>query len=704
MRYQRPLVLLVIAALLPLVILSAALGTAWLRQQHAAMQEDALDRVDRISALLDRELTAQITLLKLMAASPLFDGPPNEVLFFRVAESIRSELPLWNVVVLSDVQGNRLIDVPELVSGTRGRVVDLTSHEEVVRTLKPVVGRILKGPRNRPAFAIRVPVVRNDELLFVLSAVIQPDRIIALLRAGGIPEGWTGAVLDTEGQIVARTSGPAELIGSPASAGAREAVQSATSGLYQGPNAEGKPMITAFRVLPASGWSVHIGIPRELFLTPLHRSAWLLAAGVAMTLALVSAFLWLLWRELRVRRRTEAALEETRRLEALGRITGGVAHDFNNLLMIVQGSAEAILRRHRDPQSIARYADAILAAAGRGERLTRQLLAFAGRSSTEPVAFRLQDRESDLLSLLTQSTRGDIRVALSIPSDTWPIHADPHALELALINLAVNARDAMREGGNLSVSAANVTLAPDAGHGTGLKGDFVALRVEDTGSGIPEQDLGRIFEPFYTTKATGTGLGLSQVYGFAKQSGGTITVSSTPAGTIFTLYLPRAATEPASRPARVAAGAPSAPERGRALLVEDNAEVAAVVEGMLAAAGFAVTAASSGAVALAKLQDGEAFDLVLSDIVMEGMSGLDLAARIRERDPGLPVILMTGYSDALLMGSSDGLPVLSKPFRHEELEAVLAETRAVTGEAAFGVCRSGILSPRHSLGADGEPG
>jgi signal transduction histidine kinase len=598
----------------------------------------------------------------------------NEPLFFQVAERIRKELPLWNTVVLSDREGNRLIDVPELVAGTRGRVVEAASHDEVVRTREPVVGKILKGPRNRPAFAIRVPVVRDEELVYVLSAVVQPDRITALLRAGGIPQGWTGAVLDADGQIVARTSGPADLIGSPASPGAREAIRSASGGgLYHGLNAEREPMMTAFRVLPASGWSVHIGIPRDLFLTPLRRSAWLLAGGGALTLALVLAFLWLLWRELGARRRSEAMLEESRRLEALGRITGGVAHDFNNLLMIVQGSAEAIKRRLADRERVAACAEAILGAAGRGERLTRQLLAFAGRGSSEPVSFRLQDREADLLSLLKQSTRGDIKVTLSIPAGTWPIHADPHALELALINLAVNARDAMPEGGNLEVAAANQTLGSDSGDRTGLKGEFVALSVRDTGAGIPRQHLSRIFEPFYTTKATGTGLGLSQVYGFAKQSGGTVTASSTPAGSTLTLYLPRAASAPAASSARGATGTPRATLRGTVLLVEDNAEVAAVVAGMLHAAGYSVTAAASGTAALARLGAGERFDLVLSDIVMEGLSGLDLAAQIRDREPNLPVVLMTGYSDALLMGSSQGLPVLYKPFRHEELEAVLAQ-------------------------------
>ena len=684
MRYQRPVVLLVIAALLPLVVLAASLGYAWLRQQHARMQEEALARADRIAALLEQELGAQITHLNLVAASPLFDRPLDPPVFFATAQALLQELPLWHTIVLSDSDGNRLIDVPEPVGGAPGRVVDTQSHGEVVRSLKPVVGRVLKGPRNRPAFAIRVPVVRDGRLLYVLSAVISPAGIRQLLLAGGIPEGWRGAVVDASGSIAALTAPGADRIGEPASPSALAAIASGHKGLYEVQTLDGLPLVTAFHALSGSGWTVHVGIPREIYLNPLRRSAWLLTASAIASLGLVGAFLWLLWRELGVRRRTEAALEETRRLEALGRITGGVAHDFNNLLMIVLGSAEAILRRSGTDKKLAGFAEAIMSAASRGERLTRQLLAFAGRGAGEACSFRLQDRQGEIFTLIRQSVRGDIRLEVSIPADLWPIHADPHALELALINLAVNARDAMPSGGALSISAANCSLRPGADIDVGLRGEFVALTVTDTGHGIPKQHIGRIFEPFYTTKPTGTGLGLSQVYGFAKQAGGAVTASSTPAGATFILHLPRAAEAPAPQIERPAASALPHGTRGRALLVEDNPEVAKVVEAMLTATGFKVTAESNGRAALNRLQEGARFEVVLTDIVMEGMSGLELAREIRTRRPDLPVALMTGYSDALRRGSSDGLLVLSKPFRQEELDAVLAQLGLDTVRAPQG--------------------
>jgi CheY-like chemotaxis protein len=248
-------------------------------------------------------------------------------------------------------------------------------------------------------------------------------------------------------------------------------------------------------------------------------------------------------------------------------------------------------------------------------------VAFGRRSPHQPVSFALPERAPELTALLQRSTRGDITTSVAIPDETWPIYADPNALEVALINLAVNARDAMPEGGHLSVSAMNVTLGKRADGGTGLRGDYIAVSVEDTGVGIPADQLGRIFEPFFTTKPTGkgTGLGLSQVFGFAKQSGGAVTVTSTLGlGTSVTLYLPRsrdAAARTVSAPAP-----PVAQGEGRVLLIEDNAEVAQVTQSMLVAVGYRVTWARNAAAALGRLDQGERFDAVLSDCIFSLIS------------------------------------------------------------------------------------
>jgi signal transduction histidine kinase len=676
-KYRRSLILLVLAALLPLIVLSAALGAAWLRQQQEVMEQQAFDHLHRLSARVDRELTAQSEILHALAQSPLLDGAVHEAAVFEFAKRVRRVLSLWHTVVLSDVEGNRLIDVPEPVAGGKGKVVDAVSHSRAVETRAPVIGRIVRGPRNRPAFAIRVPVIREGHVIYVLSAVIHPDVLGNLLLSEALPIGWSSAVVDTAGNLVARTIGPATQIGQPASDSAREARRRAPGGLYEGVNREGVPMITVYRVFPASNWSVHVAIPREVYHAPLRRALWLLAGGALLSLVLVGTFLWLLGRELHLGRRQEAAQEEARRLEALGRMTGGIAHDFNNLLMIVQGSAEAIRRRPADAQILTTFVDAILTAVQRGEALTRQLVAFGRRSPHQPVSFALPERAPELTALLQRSTRGDITTSVAIPDETWPIYADPNALEVALINLAVNARDAMPEGGHLSVSAMNVTLGKRADGGTGLRGDYIAVSVEDTGVGIPADQLGRIFEPFFTTKPTGkgTGLGLSQVFGFAKQSGGAVTVTSTLGlGTSVTLYLPRsrdAAARTVSAPAP-----PVAQGEGRVLLIEDNAEVAQVTQSMLVAVGYRVTWARNAAAALGRLDQGERFDAVLSDIVLEGgVSGLEVAPCLRERCPELPIVLMTGYSDALAKGVAHGFPVLPKPFGQAQVVEVLRRAR-----------------------------
>jgi signal transduction histidine kinase/ActR/RegA family two-component response regulator len=672
-----------VAALLPLVVLSAALGILSLRQQQEVIEREALSHVQRISTLLERELTAQVEVLRTLANSPLLDGPLDEAAFADWAQRTRRDLPLWLAVVLSDPHGNRIVDVPEPVTGIpRGQVVDNVSHARAVETRQPVIGGIWRGPRNRPGFAIRVPAVRGDTVPYVVTAVIEPTAIRDLLFSGTIPAAWMGAIIDGEGRLVARRAGSSSTIGELAADTAREARARAPGGIYEGVNVENDPLVTAYRVLPASNWSVHIAIPRDLYTAPVRRSVWLIALGAMVSLGLVAAFLLLLARELGQARRREAALAEAQRLEALGQMTGGVAHDFNNLLMIVQGSAEALKKRRADPDRVGTFADAILAAAERGQSITRQLLAFARRSAHEPVSFDLRTRTAELLALLKGSTRGDIETGFFVPDATWPVHADPLAFEVALINLAVNARDAMPAGGRLTVTARNVSLEKGADEGTGLVGDFVAIEVQDNGIGVPHEHLSRIFEPFFTTKPAnkGTGLGLSQVYGFARQSGGAVAVTSRISqGSTFTLYLPRAA-EPPARAAAARAVQEGDVGGGRVLLVEDNREVAEVTEAMLNSAGYAVLWADNPAAALTLLERGDQFDAVLSDIVMEGgASGLDLAERLRERWSDLPVLLMTGYSEALATGSSRGLTVLSKPFREAELVAALRAVRHSAG-------------------------
>ncbi len=347
--------------------------------------------------------------------------------------------------------------------------------------------------------------------------------------------------------------------------------------------------------------------------------------------------------EMAEHRATEAALHQAQKLEAIGHLVGGIAHDFNNLLTVVVNNATLLCDRAADEPTRKR-ATALLSVAGRGERLIRQLLAFSRRRMLRPEAFALQGRASEIAELLARSLREDIAVTVDLPEELWPVMVDPGEFELALLNIAVNARDAMPNGGAFRLAARNTRCGGEAASG-GLAGEFVAITLTDTGTGMPAEVMARAFEPYFTTKPAGlgSGLGLSQVYGFASQSGGSGVLASAPGeGTAITLFLPRADAGPAMAGEIVAQPA-SAPGSARVLLVEDDRSVAEATQDLLHSMGFDTRLAGDGAAALAFVESDPKLTLVLSDVVMPGgVSGLDLARTLRDRRPELPVILATG--------------------------------------------------------------
>jgi len=414
------------------------------------------------------------------------------------------------------------------------------------------------------------------------------------------------------------------------------------------------------------------------------RAEWLkamagyLAFGLPVTVVLLGA-IWValertrrLYQEEGRRAVAEGALRQAQRMEAIGQLTGGVAHDFNNILMIVKGNVHRLRRNLEDPKLL-RKLDMIDTASQRGESLVRQLLTFSRKQNLTPQVIDLAQRVREFRSLLAPSLRGDIEMRIDVPGTIAPVRVDLSELELAVLNLAVNARDAMPNGGVIELTVRPVTLRGDPAQDR-LTGDFVALAVSDTGCGIPRETVGRIFEPFFTTKdvGKGTGLGLSQVYGFAKQSGGTVTVSSEVGqGTTFTLYLPRSHEQPQrSAPAPIGDAAQVA--AGTILVVEDNTEVADIATALLNELGYQVTRVASAQTALEVLRTGEQFDLVFSDVVMPGgMNGVELGQQIAKDYPNLPVVLTTGYYNAVDKPLPSGLPVLRKPYDIAELKRVL---------------------------------
>ncbi|HVU31157.1 MAG TPA: PAS domain S-box protein [Sphingomicrobium sp.] len=376
-------------------------------------------------------------------------------------------------------------------------------------------------------------------------------------------------------------------------------------------------------------------------------------------------------RDMTEKREAQLRLEESReqlfraqKMEALGQLTGGLAHDFNNLLTAILGACELGLRNVNDSDKVKRMLEGVRGSAQRGANLTKQLLAFARAQPLEIRQIDLKQFFADVATLVRPSLRSDIEVVTEISDQLWPIDADAGALELSLLNLAFNARDAMKEGGTLRISAHNEVLkgSPD-----GLKGEHVVLTVSDTGSGMSREVMERVFEPFFTTKSfgEGTGLGLSQVFGFAKQIGGAVQVDSEPGkGSTFTLYLP------ASHGAGSAQSLNGAAQLGRVLIVEDDAFVAELAADMFGELGFESMISHSAKEALERLAGGDKPKLVFTDVVMPGgITGIELARKLRERFPELPILLTTGYSEQVNV--TDGFPVLQKPYQLSTLATAI---------------------------------
>jgi PAS domain S-box-containing protein len=349
-------------------------------------------------------------------------------------------------------------------------------------------------------------------------------------------------------------------------------------------------------------------------------------------------------------------LAESQKLDALGQLTGGVAHDFNNLLMIISGNIHTI-RKDVTGEKALRALQSIDNASQRAASLTRQLLTFARRQSVQPQSIALFERLNVLRDVLNSGLGSSVSLTIDVADDVWNIVADPNEFETALVNLVINARDAMPEGGSVTISAKNI---PEKAQ--------VAISVEDTGVGIPDDIASKVFDPFFTTKAVGkgTGLGLSQVHGFAHQAGGAVTLNSIlGTGTTITMCLPKASTLQAPELA-----ARSLKGNGTVLLVEDNPEVATVSTGLLEQLGYNVRWAADAPAALAELEK-DGIDIVFSDIVMPGkMDGVGLAKTIRAKNPNIPILLVTGYS-ASTKEIGTQFAVLRKPYQLHELSREL---------------------------------
>lgn len=530
----------------------------------------------------------------------------------------------------------------------------------------------------------------------VLAATVQPALVFqdataardAVAALGANPEVEAAGIYDAQGALMARFSrGAAE---PPARAmptgreikGRRLAVASAVAyegraigAVYLRSAAEpltalaGRHAGTALLLLTGV---VVVGILQsvQLTLTRASRETEARAADLArMNLELQD--------QVQRRETAEEALRQAQKMETLGQLTGGIAHDFNNLLQSVQGSLDLISRKPGETEKVRRWAAGGLEAAERGARLTAQLLAFSRAQKLEMRPLDVGEVAGRLQQLLPSTLGPGVRVSFDLDEAVTPVIADATQLELAVLNLCINARDAMPNGGEVTVRTRQTRLAGDPEL---ADGDYLLLSVADSGVGMPEDVRARAFDPFFTTKGLGkgTGLGLAQVYGIAKQAGGVARIESAPdAGTTVTIYLPRARQDipaaealPASSP-----GGPPVAEGARVLVVDDDDGVRDYVVEVLNGLGYRTAEASDGVAGLEAL-DREKPDMVILDYAMPGMTGAEVATQALARRPGLPILFASGYAESDALEAAMGRParLLRKPFEAEALARAVYET------------------------------
>jgi signal transduction histidine kinase/ActR/RegA family two-component response regulator len=381
------------------------------------------------------------------------------------------------------------------------------------------------------------------------------------------------------------------------------------------------------------------------------------------------------------RRAVEDRLRAAQKIEALGQLTGGVAHDFNNLLQVISSGLQ-IIARQSDPKRREKIFTSMQQAVDRGANLCRQLLTFSRCQTLKPQVIDLRQLIGDMRELLNRSLRADVKIHTSLKDELWCVEADRGELELIILNLALNARDAMPAGGTIEISAVNCAALADHE----LNGDFVRLDIADSGIGMSPDTLGRAFEPFFTTKevGSGSGLGLSQAHGFAKASGGIVRIASTPgSGTSVSVFLPRTLKKPAAVAESILPARDEALGPRQVLVVEDDDEVAALTVEMIHQLGYETTRVASAEAALGALADRRSVDIVFSDVMMPGrMNGVELAQEIRRRRPNLPVLLTSGHAEAARRhAGGQPIDIIPKPYRLDELRDALAAVRQYEGRS-----------------------
>ncbi len=729
MRIRTRLLILILAIVLPAFV-AAALAVGYVYVEERRAQENSVTEAVRAFALLvDNELETSEGTLHALASSPALVRGDLDT-FYSHARELASTPDTAIVLYTPDGQqvlNTRVAPGTPLQAGRASNMAALMRRYGAGRTLVSDLFPATQGEGYD--FVVQVPVRVHGAVRYFLSMSVPAASLQHLLEIQHFPAHWQAVIVDRGNRIVARTREPERFRGRQVGAEALHEFSTRAEGIFNGINLTGTPMQGFFGTVPDIGWKVMITIPQaELRRVPLHAAAFL---GVMMALLLVVAVAGARWigrraiapiedlgrsaedlgkgREVTytpqkvaeldavARRMAEASVEirrargeleqrvaeavaaseqaqqalmRSQKLEALGRLTGGIAHEFNNLLQTLTTALQLAALTATQPK-VQSLIDTCKRTVARASALTARLGAFGRVQDAKLMTVDPAEQVRNAMQLIRGVLRQGISVEMDCAEHTWPVTIDPLQFDLALLNLAINARDAMPDGGTLRLQVRNASVAAAIDR---AGGDYVAVTVADTGCGMPPEVLARAIDPFFTTKAPGqgTGLGLPQAYAFATQSQGWLALSSeVGAGTTIELWLPRSS-QPLSLGARLLEEDGAMPQAsGRILFVEDDPLVREAVVSGLEDAGFDVVVAVSGDRALAMLENGLDADVVFSDIVMPGqVSGIDLAGLLRERRPGLPVVLATGYTDQRVV--VPGVQVLAKPYEIGQLVELLA--------------------------------
>jgi signal transduction histidine kinase len=733
MRIRSRLLLLVLAVLAPALV-GAGIGLAYIYKEEQAFNRASMRETTRALAIaLDGEMQRRQSILRTLSHSTSLARGELERFHYH-ASTVAKET--GTAIILSDLEGRQLVNT-RLAFGAK--LPAMLAEERATRARLgndvTVISDVYVPPAGLGAhsFAIQVPVRRDGKVAGFLTMGSFVSQLHRLFGAQGLPAGWHATIVDRRGVVAARSVDADKYVGKPVREQLAARMAASKEGLSEGFSLAGQPGIAFFSRAPASEWVFLVTVPQAALYGPGIRGTVAMAAISLVLLGLGAAMALLVARRItgpvealrdsaqrlgrgepvrpeasgtveldavgkamadageRLRgataelerrvadalasqERSQRALLQAQKLDALGQLTGGIAHDFNNVLQTLTAGLQVL--RHRASPEQRELLVRCQRAVARGTELARQLMAFGRVQDVRTETLDTARRLADARALLGGALRADIALELDLAPGLWPVTVDPAQLELALLNLVINARDAMPRGGRVLLRGMNESM--DEARSGLPAGDYVVLSVADNGHGMSEEVMTRALEPFYTTKGVGkgSGMGLPQAYGFARQSGGTLELESRPGeGTTVTIRLPRAREPVSAQPAaaglhREGVGA------GKVLVVEDEEYVRETVSEALRAAGFRVDTAASGEEALQRMERGERYDAVLTDVVMPGMSGVELAERVRRQHAGTGVVLVTGYSERAVQ--LPGVRALAKPYDMQQV--VDALKAAMRGE------------------------